>query len=51
MEAVCKVAQRVLETTKWLNAALDEELHMEVRVTITVIAVVLLQRHQERPRK
>ena len=48
---MCKVAQRVLETPKWLNATLDKELHMEARVTITCIAVVLLQWHPEHPRK
>ena len=48
---MCKVAWWVLETPKWLNAALDKELRMEVHVTITGIAVVLLQRHPERPRE
>ena len=46
-----EVAQWVLQTPKWLNAALDKELHMEACVTITGIAVVLLQRHPERPRE
>ena len=45
-----EVAQWVLKTPKWLNATLDEELHMEACVTITGIAVVLLQRHPERTR-
>ena len=47
MEAMQEVALRVLETPKWLNATLDEELHMETHVTITGIAVVLLQWHLE----
>ena len=51
MEAVCKVAQWVLETPKWLNAMLDEELHMEVHLAVTGIAVILLQWHPERPRE
>ena len=51
MEAMRKVARRVLETPKWLKAVLDEELHMEARVTMTGIAVILLQQHPERPRK
>ena len=46
-----EVARRVLETPKWLNAALDKELHMEARFTITGIVVILLQRHLERPRE
>ena len=31
-ESVREVARRVLESPKWLNAALDEELCMEARV-------------------
>ena len=42
-----QVALRVLETPKWLNVALDEELCMEARVTIMGIVVVLLQWHPE----
>ena len=41
-DSVCKVARRVLESPKWLNAALDEELCMEARVSMTGIAVILL---------
>ena len=44
---MCKVAWQVLETPKWLNTALDDELRMEVHVTTTGIAVVLLQWHPE----
>ena len=47
VEAVREVAQWVLETPKWLNAMLDEELRMEACVTITGITVVLLQWHPE----
>ena len=50
-EAVCEVARRVLETPKWLNAALDKELCMEACTTITGIMVILLQGHPERPRE
>ena len=46
-----EVARQVLETPKWLNAVLHEELCMEACVTITGIAVILLQRHLERPRE
>ena len=46
-----EVAWRVLETPTWLNIMLDKELRMEVRVTITGIAVILLQRHLERLRE
>ena len=46
-----EVAQRVFETPKWLNATLDKELRMEACVTITGIAVILLQRHLEQPRE
>ena len=41
-EAVREVARRVLESPKWLNAALDEELRMEACVSRTGIAVILL---------
>ena len=41
-ESVREVAWRVLESPKWLNAALDEELCMEARVSMTGIAVILL---------
>ena len=51
MEAVREVARWVLETPKWLNATLDEELHVEAHVTITSIAAVLLQRHPQRLRE
>ena len=37
-----EVVRRVLESPKWLNAALDEELRMEARVSMTGIAVILL---------
>ena len=47
MEAIQEVARRILETPKWLNATLDEELHMEVCVTIMGIVAVLLQWHLE----
>ena len=50
-EAVREVARRVLETPKWLNATLDEELCMEVRVNVTGIAVILHQRHPQHPRE
>ena len=42
-----EVAQRVLETPKWLNAVLYEEFRMEACITITGIAVVLLQWYPE----
>ena len=42
------MARRVLESPKWLNAALDEEIRMEACVSRTGIAVILLQRHPER---
>ena len=48
VELVREVARQVLESPKWLNAALDEELCMEARVSMTGIAVILLQRHPER---
>ena len=47
MEAMREVARQILETPKWLNAALDEELHMEACVTIMGIVAVLLQWHPE----
>ena len=48
VEVVCEVARQVLESPKWLNAALDKELRMEARISMTGIAVILLQRHPER---
>ena len=46
-----EVARRVLETPKWLNTALDKELHIEACITIVAIAVVLFQWHPEWPRE
>ena len=51
VEAMCEVDQRVLETHKWLNATLDEELRIEVRISITGIAMILLQRHPEQQKE
>ena len=34
MESVREVARQVLESPKWLNTALDEELRMEARVSV-----------------
>ena len=47
-DSVREVAWRVLKSPKWLNAMLDEELCMKACVSITGIAVILLQRHPER---
>ena len=41
-ESMREVARQVIESLKWLNAALDKELRMEARVTIPGIAVILL---------
>ena len=49
--AVREIAQRVIDSPRWLNAARDDELRMEARVTPAGLAVVLLQRHPERPRE
>ena len=41
------MAARIIDTPRWLNLDLDEELRMEARVQKSGIAVVLLQRDQE----
>ena len=41
----------MIDSPRWLNAARDDELRMEARVTPAGLAVVLLQRHPERPRE
>ena len=51
MESVREVARQVLESPKWLNAALDKELRMEAHVSITGIMVILVQWHLERSRE
>ena len=51
VESVQEVARQVLESRKWLNATLDEEICMEARVSITGIVVIFLQRHPEHARE
>ena len=49
-ESMREIARRVMSSPRWLNAAPEDKLRMESRVTPAGIAVVLLQRHPDHDR-